>query len=109
MCETFSDEQLDRGRRTLRRAERTRTNGVYADFESWALNETAHGRSFAVQDWIEGIRSKDRVSTNGEPVRINNDYAAIFARWLVVEHPETAQRVERRRSVFDVLIGGGHD
>ena len=109
MSETFTEEQLDRGRRKVRAAERQRANGVYSLFVSWALGQAAQGHDFAAQDWIEFMRSKDRVNDSGEPVKLNNDHAAIFVRWLIAEHPETARHVELRRSVFDVLIGGGHD
>jgi len=79
---------------------------LFAKLEKHALNETAHKRRFSVQRWIEEVRWKDHVNRIGESVKINNDFAPIFARMLVTEHPEVRGFIELRKSVYDLLYPG---
>lgn len=74
-----------------------------ADMERYAMNEAAHGRKFAIKTIIERIRWFDYVNSAGQPVKISNDYAPIFARMLIDKHPELAQFIQTRPSMFDRL------
>ena len=93
---------MERARRTLRRAGEWREEHAElyeTEFAARALAAAANGGKFAVQDALERVR-------DAHGVKVNNDFGAVFARWLAVEHPETARAVELRRSVFDLLMGG---
>lgn len=74
-----------------------------ADMERYAMNEAAHGRKFAIKTLVERIRWFDYVNSAGQPVKISNDYAPIFARMLIDKHPELAQFIQTRPSMFDRL------
>ncbi len=110
MAPDYTPKQLQHARLTLQRAEawRKRNADLYANFETWALNEAEYSRKFAVQEFAERVRSKDRVDAQGENVTVNNDFCAIFARWLCAEHPHVRPFVVLRRSVFDELLGVHH-
>lgn len=73
------------------------------EMERYALNEASHGRRFAIKTIIERIRWFDYVNDEGQPVKISNDYAPIFARLLIEKHPELAQFLETRPSAYDRL------
>ena len=104
----YSPEQLANGKRVLQRAETWRADNAqaWACIVSHALDLAAKGQPIAAQALIESVRKKAFVDRFGKDTRTNNSYAAIFARWLSLEYPETAPFIERRRSVYDVLIGG---
>lgn len=104
----FTPEQLAKGKQVLSRAETWRADNAqaWACIVSHALDLASEQQPIAAQSLIESVRKKAFVDAHGRDTRTNNSYAAIFARWLVREHPQTAQYVELRRSVFDVLIGG---
>ena len=104
----FTPEQIARGKCTLRHAEEWRATNAqaWACIVSHALDLASKQQPIAAQSLIESLRKKAFVDRFGKDTKTNNSYAAIFARWLVREHPQTAQFVELRRSVFDVLIGG---
>ena len=70
-------------------------------FEIPALYEAAHGRRVSVQRFIEDARRLDYVNRAGDPCKINNSFAAIFARLLIEQHPELSEFIETRRSVYD--------
>lgn len=78
---------------------------LWHDLEAWALNEAAHERRFGVQDFIESVRWRDHVNDLGEPVRVNNSYEPLFARFLVADYPELRPWVELRRSRWDAVLG----
>lgn len=70
-------------------------------FKGHALHEAAHGRRVSVQWLLEDCRKYDRVNSAGDPVKVNNSFAPIFARQLVEECPEVRPFIEMRRSVYD--------
>ena len=107
----FTPEQVARGKRVLHRAETWRADNAQAwgCIVSHALDLAAKGQPIAAQALIESVRKKALVDRFGKDTRTNNSYAAIFARWLANERPETRQFIELRRSVYDVLIGGQHE
>lgn len=73
-------------------------------WDSWvqaAVNEARHKRRFSMQYVIEQTRKYDRVNRNGEPVKINNTFAPIWARMLATEHSELRGYIELRKSEWD--------
>lgn len=78
---------------------------LWATFEAWALDEVRHERKFGLQDFVETIRWRDYSNALGEPVKINNSFCPIFARFLVAEHPEARPFVELRHSRWDSVLG----
>ena len=78
---------------------------LWHDLETWALNEAAHERRFGVQDFIESVRWRDHVNDLGEPVKVNNSYGPLFARFLVADYPELRPWIELRRSRWDAVLG----
>lgn len=107
----YSPEQLRRGKLTLSHAMLWRKFNA----DAWgyivrlALDLVARGEHFGAQYLVECVRSKAFVDSFGNDTKTNNSFAPIFARWLVLEHPETRPFIELRRSVYDVLIGGRDD
>lgn len=71
------------------------------DLEEYALNEAQHGRRFAIKTIIERIRWFDYVTAEGQPVKISNDYAPLFARVLIRKYPQLEKFIETRPSMFD--------
>lgn len=104
---SYTEKQLKNAKRTIYRAEQWRRNNpqAWACIVSHALDLAAKQQTIAAQTLIESVRKKSFVDKFGNDTKTNNSYASVFARWLVREHPETAQHVELRRSVFDVLMG----
>jgi len=103
---TYTDEQLERGRRKLYRAEQWRRNNP----EAWrylvliAKDKARKEQPISGRALIEAAREKAFVDREGNNSKVNNDYEPIFARWMMTEHPETAAFIERRKTVFDLLI-----
>lgn len=102
----YTEDQLERGRKTLRRAERWRRNNprAWAAIEARAARLAAKGERIGVQHLIEEMRWKDYTDVRGDPTRTNNSYQPVFARWLCLENPACARLIERRPSVFDALL-----
>lgn len=71
------------------------------EVEGYAVNEMNHQRSFSVQTILERIRWKDRVDDKGNPVRVPNDFGAVWARLLVERYPEMRKYIQMRPSMFD--------
>lgn len=74
---------------------------LWSKFKSYALNEAGHKRRVSVQWLLEDSRKHDYVNQNGDPCKINNTYAPVFARELLKECPEVQPYLEVRRSRFD--------
>lgn len=103
----YTPEQLDRAESTLNRFYKWREDNpqAWAFAEAIALNQAARGQRVSVRALVEAIRAHDLADVDGRPPKPNNDYAPIVARVLIIEHPEVSPHMERRRSVFDVLLG----
>ena len=104
----FTPKEIENGKRTLYRAVAWRYNNpqAWALIVSHALDLASKKQPIAAQALIESVRKKALVDKFGDETKTDNSFASVFARWLIIEHPETAPYIERRRSVFDVLIGG---
>lgn len=74
---------------------------LWGRFEAHCLNEAEHGRRVSVRWLIEDVRAHDYVNRIGDPVKVNNSYAPIFARKLIQGRPELASFIETRKSVYD--------
>lgn len=74
---------------------------LWERLEAHCLNEAAHERRISVQWLIEDVRAHDYVNRIGDPCKVNNSFAPIFARRLIKEHPELAPFIETRRSIYD--------
>ena len=74
---------------------------IWRRFEAHCINEAAQGRRISVQWLIEDVRAHDYVNRIGDPVKVNNNFAPIFARRLIKAHPELASFIETRKSVYD--------
>lgn len=104
--EHYTDEQVARGRRTLHRAEAWRRENADAWLYMVGLAKQLAEREQAIsgRGLIEAARRKAFTAKDGTDTKTNNDYAAIVARWIAAEHPETAPYIERRKTVFDLLV-----
>jgi len=102
----YSETQLAHGRTVLRHALAWREMNPRA----WgyacaiALKDAKGGRRVGSQRLVEIIRARDFTDEAGRPTKVNNDFSPIFARLLIVEHPEVAPFVERRESVYDAIM-----
>ena len=104
--EGHADVQASRAALKLARAKRWRQDNeqVWAFMLSRAMRLAEAGQPIAVQSLIEQAREKLFVDRYGRDTKINNDFAPIFARWLIREHPDMEPLIERRASVFDSLV-----
>lgn len=102
----YTSEQVERGRRKLYRAEawRRRNPEAWSYLVFIAKDKARKEQPISGRALIEAAREKAFVDRNGNDSKVNNDYEPIFARWMMIEHPETAQFIERRKTVFDLLI-----
>jgi hypothetical protein len=109
MSKSYTDEQLENGRRKLAAfREWLRDNPRACEFaERFALDALDAGQHVSGRAIVEHIRRHEFTDEHGRPTRINNDFAAVIARRLVRDHPEYAGRLELRPCVFDVLMAGG--
>lgn len=101
----YSPEELERGKRTLHRAELWRYGNpdAWACIERHALELASIGQPISAQSLLESVRKKSFVDRYGNDTKVNNSFAPVFARWLASEHPETRRLIEVRRSVQDAL------
>ena len=74
---------------------------LWGRFEAHCINEAAQGRRISVQWLIEDVRAHDYVNRIGDPVKVNNSFAPIFARKLIKKHPKLAAFIETRKSIYD--------
>lgn len=72
-----------------------------AEVEAWALAEAAAGRKFSVAEAIQRIRWCDRVDGRGDDVRVNDHWAPIWSRILVMRHPEVKPYIVQKRTPWD--------
>ena len=106
MADTYTDAQLKRGLDKLHRAELWRWNNP----EAWhymvriARDRAEHERTISGRGLVEAVRGKAFVDRMGNDTRTNNDIAAVVARWIALEYPETARYIERRKTVFDLIV-----
>lgn len=86
---------------------------VWREWEKQALAHATKGQCFSMASLVQAARWKDRVNSNGEPVRVNNNYSPIWARMLAAEHPEVEPYIQMRHSkyaaFFDEGTGRGQD
>lgn len=78
---------------------------LWADLESWAANEAAHNRKFAIQEWAERIRWKRRADRRGHDVKVNNSMLPCLSRMLTEQHPDLKAYIEQRHSILDSFFG----
>lgn len=117
MTTTYTPEQLKRGRLKLLDAQAWRKDNPRAwhYIVRYALDAAANGRRLGGQEVVEAVRAHDFTDEYGRPTRVNNDHAAVFVRLLVAEYPQLDTLIERRASVFDLLMtpleneGANHD
>lgn len=74
---------------------------IWSKFTAYALNEAKHKRRVSVKWLIEDVRKHDYVNRAGDTCKVNNNFAPIFARRLIKEHPELKPFIETRRSMYD--------
>lgn len=104
----YTAEQLDRAEVVLHRFWRWREDNpsAWKFAEALALDKAAQGQRVSSRMLIEAIRGRDFATKDGQPTQTDNSYATVLGRVLAAEHPEISPHLERRRSAFDVLLGG---
>ena len=103
----YTEQQIRQARRKVARAQTWRASNprAYAAMEAIALGEAIAGHEFGARYLCELTRQRCIVGDeDGRDVRLSNDYAGVFARWLKLEHPEIAHLVRTRPSAFDVVM-----
>ena len=78
-----------------------RNPDIWLRFKRHAMNEASHKRRVSVQWLLEDVRKFDRVDGAGDVVKVNNNFASIFARELVRQCPEIRPFIELRHSSYD--------
>ena len=102
----YTDKQIERGRRVLSKAEAWRDGNP----EAWryavrlAVEQARRGDPISGRELVDAVRRKAFTDREGRDARPNNDYGAVWARWLAAEYPETAAHIEQRRTVFNYLM-----
>ena len=103
----FTEEELEKARRTRDRAKawRRRNPHAYGMFDRFGCEYAGRGVEFGANLLKELVRYKDIYIDRGdEPFRIPNDFAPVIARWFKAEHPEYAHLVRTRRCALDVVM-----
>lgn len=105
----YTDEQIARGRETYADAMEWREANAgawrYIVHRYTEIGES--GRRIGVQRILEEVRARGELAFTDArdiPFSVNNSHAPVFARMLCREHPLYASRVEKRRSVQDVIM-----
>lgn len=71
---------------------------------SLALREVEAGRHFSFRFVFEQTRAKDFATVGGGAFKLPNEYAPIFARMFVAEHPGAERCMTLRKSIYDGLV-----
>lgn len=71
---------------------------------SLALREVEARRHFSFRFVFEQTRAKDFATVGGGAFKLPNEYAPIFARVFVAEHPGAERYVTLRKSIYDGLV-----
>ena len=104
---------LDKSEEAIERAKKKIVDAKYwmlTNPRAWrymadtAMHQAAEGKKVSGRQLVENVRKRDFTDTCGAPTKVNNDYAAIFARLLVAEHPQLAKHIEFRRTVLDEIM-----
>jgi len=66
-------------------------------FEHYALLKAREGNHFSMQLLVERVRWDNPLDTEGSSFKINNDYAAYLARWLIGRHPQLKELIRLRK------------
>lgn len=77
---------------------------LWAELNAWAVGEAKAERKFSIMEYMQSIRWHDRVNAEGYGVKVNNDHAPIFARWIVNAHPIVRPYIELRKSKYDTEL-----
>lgn len=103
---TYTDKQIANGRRKLYRAEQWRKANpeAYRYAEGIAIDQARKGQPISARELVDAVRRKAFVDREGRDARPNNDYGAIWARWIALEHPETAPYIKHRKTVFNLIV-----
>lgn len=102
----YTEKQIARGRREKHRAEWWRRNNpeAWSYLERIAIERAREGLPISGRALVEAAREKAFTDREGRTSKVNNNYAPVFARWMLLEHPETAAYIKRRSTVFNLLI-----
>ena len=103
----YNEKQIDRGRRKLRKAQAWRKANpeAYGYAVGIAIDQARKGQPISARELVDSGRRKAFTDgESGQDARPDNNYAAIWARWIATEHPETARYIKCRKTVFDVLV-----
>lgn len=80
-------------------------NPAAADYMfSLARREVEAGRHFSFRFVFEQTRAKDFATVGGGAFKLPNEYAPIFARMFVAEHPGAERFMTLRKSIYDGLV-----
>jgi len=71
---------------------------------SLAMREVNARRHFSFRFVFEQTRAKDFATVGGGAFKLPNEYAPIFARIFVSEHPGAERYVTLRKSIYDDLV-----
>lgn len=71
---------------------------------SLAMREVNERRHFSFRFVFEQTRAKDFATVGGGAFKLPNEYAPIFARIFVSEHPGAERYVTLRKSIYDGLV-----
>lgn len=71
---------------------------------SLARREVEARRHFSFRYVFEQTRAKDFATVGGGAFKLPNEYAPIFARIFVAEHPGAERYVTLRKSIYDGLV-----
>lgn len=102
----YTDKQMARAARVLKRAEAWRKLNpeAWAFVVALALRLADAGEPISGRALVEAVRRKAFVDREGHDALVNNDYAAVFARWLWIDHPGTRPFIKQRRTPFNILL-----
>lgn len=108
----YTAEEIERARKLYRRAIAWKKANptAWSSMKVLSLGVARRGRRFGSKFLAETIRQHDIVQdTDGEYFRLSNDLTAVFARMIMAECPEIADKVRIRSCPLDEVMGITHE
>lgn len=82
---------------------------LWQKFADYALDQAANEGHISVAWLAEDVRNHDYVNRISDPVKLNNNFKAVFARLLIKRYPHVRPFITIRKSGYDHLLDEGNE
>ena len=109
--QTYSTKQLAYARGVLSDATiwRLRNPRAWAFVISTAEKQASENKQISGRQLVEAVRKKDFSDIEGKPTKTNNNYSAVFVRWLASEYPHLRGHIEFRTTALNEAMKDFHN